>query len=96
MTDIQRFAAVVLRVTRLVYEASDAQWQAGKSPVPREDTTERSKGMTSDPTPTIVADDRRLKLRLEVLKATHALNAATTELETVETRLTHALTDHQG
>lgn len=90
------FAASYLRVQALLIETGDAQWQAGKTPQPREDTTERAKGQTSDPTPTIVADGRRLKLRIAVLEAEDALAKATQNLRAAEAHLTKALTDWQG
>jgi hypothetical protein len=63
------FAGAYLRAWGLVDnpEVTDAQWQAGRTPVAREDTTERATGMVSDPTVTAVTDTRRVNLREAVL-----------------------------
>lgn len=93
---LDTFAATVLRTRRLLAEISEAQWQPGKTPTPREDTTERSKGMVSDPTPSAVADPRRLKLRIAVITAEARLDQAGRQLQIAEDELTQALTDWQG
>lgn len=93
---LDNFAAAVLRVRKLLAETSEAQWQPGKTPTPREDTTERAKGMVSDPTPSAVADPRRLKLRIAVLTAQARLEKAGRQLQIAEDELTEALTDWQG
>ena len=48
---LETFGATYLRLRQLLDDVGDSQWRAGQSPVPKEDTTERSKGLTSDPTP---------------------------------------------
>lgn len=93
---LEKFAAAYLAVSQLVLDSSEAQWQAGKSPVPREDTTERSKNMTSDPTPTITADTRRLKLRATVIEAQLALVDAEKTLSAAHRHLSDALKNWQG
>lgn len=93
---LQAFAATVLRVRQLLADVGDAQWRAGKSPVPREDTTERSKGLTSDPTPNIVVDQRRLALRDAVIKSERALEHAGRTLQAAERHLHEALEHWQG
>lgn len=95
-SQLEKFAAAYLAVRQLVVNSAEAQWQAGKSPVPREDTTERSKNMTSDPTPTIMADERRLKLRVAVLEAEAALTAAEKTLSAAHRHLSDALQKWQG
>lgn len=89
-------AAAALRVIQLLNEVGEAQWRAGRTPVPREDTTERSKGLTSDPTPNIVADQRRLALRAAVIETEQSLEAAMKTLTAAERHLTDALTKWQG
>lgn len=89
--DAKEFAADVLALSALLSDANEAQWQAGRTPVPREDTTERSKGLTSDPTPNIVADGRRLALRAEVIAAEQALLAARDQVKAAGRHLTDAL-----
>lgn len=93
---LEAFVASVLRLRLLMADADPAQWQAGQSPVPREDTTERSKGMTSDPTPTITGDARRLKLRIAVIEAEAAVEKAQKVVTAAEAHLTKALTEWQG
>lgn len=93
---LEAFAATVLRLRLLLADADPAQWQAGQSPIPREDTTERSKNMTSDPTPTITGDARRLKLRIAVLEAESALEKVNRVARAAEAHLSKALTEWQG
>lgn len=96
LTPLESFAAAYLDVSALLTNASEAQWQAGKTPVPREDTTERSSGMTSDPTPTITADGRRLALRAAVVEAELSIESADRILGQARSQLTEALTKWQG
>jgi hypothetical protein len=95
-TTLETFGATFLRVRQLITDVGDSQWRAGKSPVPKEDTTERSKGLTSDPTPSIVVDSRRLALRLAVIEAEDALEKAGRNLQAAERHLTEALERWQG
>jgi hypothetical protein len=95
-TTLEAFGATYLRVRQLVADVGDAQWRAGKSPVPKEDTTERSKGLTSDPTPSIVVDARRLALRAAVLEAEVALERAGRTLQAAERHLNTAFERWQG
>jgi hypothetical protein len=90
MTDstLEAASATFLRLQALLIQANQAQWEAGMTPALREDTSERSKGMTSDPVPHIVADTRRLKLRDAFVEAERAqalmlktLSAAANHLE---------------
>jgi len=74
-------AAAFLRVDRLQMESHEAQWQKGATPHPREDTTERSKGLVNDPTFTTFADTRRQKLRSAVLRAEASRSAFLRALE---------------
>lgn len=73
---LEAFTATNLRVRQLVADSREAQWKAGKSPVPKEDTTERSKGLTNDPTATTTFDPRRVALRTAVIDAERALRYA--------------------
>lgn len=57
---LDAFAATYLRVRHSLDAASEAQWRVGQVIRPREDTTERSLGTTSDPTWSAVSDERRL------------------------------------
>lgn len=94
--DPKDFAADVLALSALLSDASEAQWQAGRTPVPKEDTTERSKGLTSDPTPNIVVDGRRLALRASVIEAEQALHAAQAEVRKAGRHLTDAIGKWHG
>jgi hypothetical protein len=93
---LETFAATYLRLQALLAQAAEPQWQAGMSPQPIEDTNERSKNMTSDPTPSIVGDTRRLKLRVSTLEAEAALEQAGRLMQAVEAHLTKALNNWQG
>lgn len=93
---LEAFGAAFLRVRQLLNDVGESQWRAGQSPVPREDTTERSKGLTSDPTPNIVVDARRLALRAAVIEAEQALEAAGRTLQAAEHHLTTSLQRWQG
>lgn len=73
---VRRVTEEALTLADLLAVAQDAQWKASPAPKPREDTTERSKGGHSDPTPQIALDERRLALRAAVLTAEVALEAA--------------------
>lgn len=95
-TNLDQFAASVLRTRQLLAHASEAQWQAGMTPTPREDTTERAKGMVGDPTPSIVADGRRQHLRETYVKANKALDTAFRQMQAIEDQLAKALNDWQG
>lgn len=65
-------AASWLRLQSKLIDANTAQFQAGMSPALPEDTSERSKGVTSDPTFHAVADERRIKLRAAFKEAEQA------------------------
>lgn len=90
MTDdvLDSAAATWLRLQNLLIEANEPQWGAGMTPALREDTTERSKGMTSDPTFHAVSDTRRIMLREAFVEAERAqmlmlrvMNAAANSVE---------------
>lgn len=93
---LEKFGAAYLRVVDLLRTDPDAQWQAGRTPVPREDTTERSKGMTSDPVPAVTLDTRRLALRAATIEAEETLRKAGIALQAVEHHLTTAHERWQG
>ena len=95
-TTLEAFGAAYLRLRQLLDDVGDAQWRAGKSPVPKEDTTERSKGLTSDPTPSIVVDTRRLALRAAAIEAEQVLERAGRALQAAERHLNDAFERWQG
>lgn len=88
---LERFGAANLRVRQLLADSREAQWRAGKTPVPKEDTTERSKGLVNDPTANIVLDTRRVALREAALAAERALADADRAVRFAEARLAAAL-----
>lgn len=88
---LEAFGAANLRVRQLLADSREAQWRPGKSPVPKEDTTERSKGLVNDPTATSVLDPRRVALRGATLEAERALSLAAHTLRVAEARLAAAL-----
>lgn len=93
---LEAFGAGYLRLRALVSDAAQAQWQAGQSPVPKEDTTERSKGLVNDPTVTITLDPRRLVLRASVIEAEDAIAKADQTLRAAIHHLERALVAWQG
>jgi hypothetical protein len=72
-------------------DAAESQWQSGSTPTLREDTTERSKGMTSDPVAYATMDERRLALRAAVKATEHSLVLANKVLRAVIAHLKKAL-----
>lgn len=66
---LQAIAHSLPGLVRQLEQASDAQWQKSRVPSPRDDTTERSQGVRSDPTADTALDARRLRLRAAVLRA---------------------------
>ena len=93
---LETFGATYLRLRQLLDDVGDSQWRAGQSPVPKEDTTERSKCLTSDPTPNIVVDARRLALRVAVIEAEQALERAGLIMQAAERHLDTNLKKWQG
>lgn len=93
---LEAFGATYLRLRQLVSDVGETQWQAGRTPVPREDTTERSKGLTSDLTPATVVDGRRLALRAAVIEAEQALEKAGRIMSAAERHLEKAVEAHHG
>ena len=73
---LAEISAVDRELDRLWEALTDAlkyQWEAPPVPRPANDTSERSKGPVSDPTPQIALDGRRLALRATVLEAERAV-----------------------
>lgn len=93
---LEEFAAGYLRLVKLLADLGDSQWEPGRTPTPRDDTTERTIGTVSDPVPGVAGDPRRIKLRDNVLKAEAALLAATVTMSAVERHLHEALVRWQG
>ncbi len=93
---LEAFGATYLRTRALLADAAQAQWQMGATPVLKEDTTERSKGTTNDPTVTIVMDTRRLALRASVIEAEAAVAAADQTLRAAVHHLEAAFNKWQG
>jgi hypothetical protein len=87
------FAGAYLRLWGMVenHEVQDSQWQAGRTPAAREDTSERSRGLVNDPTASIAVDTRRVNLREAVLAAEKALADADEVLRAAEATLESAL-----
>ncbi|PPG39492.1 hypothetical protein [Pseudoclavibacter sp. RFBA6] len=85
---VQTIASELPNLLRQLEQARDAQWRRSSVPSPRDDTTERSQGVRSDPTANTALDPRRLRLRAAVLRAegnlerfAEAVQANTAELE---------------
>jgi hypothetical protein len=92
----RRAAELAMSLAALMADSEDAQWQAGRTPTPREDTTERSRGMVSDPTPSIVGDRRRQELRAAHDAADAALGHAITTLRDAGQDLQYAVDRWHG
>lgn len=90
---LDAFAAGWLRVQALVDASREAQWQVPPVQRPREDTTERSKGVTGDPTPRAALDGRRMRLRERVVAAERAQRLALRQLAAAAADLSSALRD---
>jgi hypothetical protein len=92
------FGAAYLELFRVVANphVQAAQFQAGDTPTPRLDTTERSSGMVNDPTATIAYDGRRLALRAAVVAAERELQAADKTMSAAIRHLQDALNRSQG
>jgi len=84
---LEALGASFLRVHALIGNAEEAQWKAGATPRPVDDTTERSKGTTSDPVVHALLDGRRLNLREAVAAAERALQDTLATLTEVADRL---------
>lgn len=91
LDSLEKFGAADLRVRQLLADSREAQWRAGKSPVPKDDTTERSKGLVNDPTANIVLDPRRVALRAAAVEAEGALVLADRAMRFAEARLAAAI-----
>ena len=95
---LDRFAGAYLRLYREINGEglAEAQWRAGRTPVPKEDTSERSQGMTNDPVPTATTDVRRVNLRNAVIAGEKALHDAERTLAIAARRLEIALSRSQS
>lgn len=88
---LEKFGATTLRLRALLADSAEAQWQPGRSPVAKEDTTERARGLVNDPTATATFDPRRQALRAAVIEAEHALALAAQTMRAAEHHLATAL-----
>ncbi|WP_432612527.1 DUF7169 domain-containing protein [Microcella alkalica] len=90
---VRALATAQLRVRQVLIDvdATEAEWRLGRTPVLKEDTTERSKGLVSDPTPHIVMDTRRRHVHDAAVKARRAMAHADRTLHVATKRLEAAL-----
>lgn len=88
---LEAVTAGYLRLSRLLSDVGDAQWRAGRTPVPREDTGIRATGLVNDPTPNITFDTRRIALRGAVIAAQKAQALALKTMLVAERKLHEAL-----
>ena len=93
---LEPFAAAFLRLSALLDAAAEPQWQVARSVRPREDTSERSLGVTSDPTWRAASDERRLRVRAAVVAAGRARALAARQLRAAEVDLSRALDDFRA
>lgn len=87
---VRTFAEEALLLASALAQAETAQFQRSRTPQPRDDTTERSRGEHSDPTGDTVADPRRLALRAQVVAGEMILERATRAMTMIRGRLEHA------
>ncbi|MGC5319340.1 DUF7169 domain-containing protein [Micromonospora arida] len=83
-------------LTACLPAALDAQWSAAPIARPREDTTERAKGLRSDPTANIVLDDRRQHLRTQLVTSMTVLQRAVVTVRGVRRGLEMTLAAWDG
>lgn len=83
-------------VAELIPAAIDAQWSAAPVARPREDTSERAKGLRSDPTADVVTDPDRLLLRTHILHTVRVVRAAGAALRGARSGLAQSLEPWQG
>lgn len=97
-TTLQLFAGAYLRLRSAVENSdlAEAQWRAGRSPVPKEDTTERAINSVSDPVFFAATDPRRMELRRAVHEAERALRLAEHTIKVAEARLEAAARSSSG
>lgn len=93
---VAEVAAEALALAQVLGQAEAIQWSPSMTPQPREDTSERAKGVHSDPTLATVIDERRLAVRAEV-EATHALlHSYAAAARAARAKLAHALARWEG
>lgn len=76
---------------RVVPAATEAQWTAPPRVQPADDTPQRSKGIHSDPTPSIALSDHRLRLRDQVISSERLLRETIVALRGVRIGLERSL-----
>ena len=79
------------RLADFYSEAQDLQFEAPRQVRSADDETAKAKGSHSDPTPIIAADERRLALRLQVIRSERVLNDAAIALRGVRRGFERAL-----
>lgn len=82
-----------LSIHAMLGEAENAQWQAGLTPVAKDEVTTRSHNTVSDPTWFHYADGRRQDLREAVIEANKALRLAEQAMAFAVYRLQNQLQD---
>lgn len=94
---VRTAAEEILETVRLLDAVGEAQWEAARAiALPDDDTTERAKGGHGDPVPSIVTDERRLRLRAAVIAAEREVAAAVERLPAVRRNLIDAVAVWEG
>lgn len=93
---VARIRAESDELAAILPRAVGAQWRPAQIPRPREDTAERASGGHSNPTLDTVADGRRLRLRVQVLRSERVLRDAAVALRGVRRGLEIALSRWEG
>jgi hypothetical protein len=93
---VKALASAVTPLVESYLDAETVQWSAAPATRARADTTERSKGVRSDPTPAIALDEKRLRVRAAVIGAERAIEDSTRVLREADTTLRQAVAEWRG
>lgn len=103
LTEPEALDALLTRMTKEVEMladvaalALDAQWSPSPVTRARDDTSERETGVRSDPTSAVALDDRRLALRLQVIKSERIIKEALVSIIGVRRGFERALDQWEG
>lgn len=93
---VKALAASVTPLVESYLDAETVQWSAAPVSRARADTTERAKGVRSDPTVAVALDPKRLRVRAAVIGADRALEDATRALAAADSALRVAVAEWRG
>lgn len=93
---VKALASSVTPLVESYLDAETVQWSAAPRSAARGDTTERAKGVRSDPTPAVALDEKRLRVRAAVIGAERAIEDSTRSLRAADTALRVAVAEWRG